>query len=465
MNLADMSNEQREEHKIRVSKQIGLDPALGLLDYFWIPQENGFSSLVLYAKRGAAEILRDKHDVHVTVLTRQDGPGYVCFTAEGVNRSGRPEIAIGSASIEGLKGEKLASAVMTASTRALRRLTMQFAGCGVLDESEVYGIPATNASPAASNAQLAGSGVVMPPPQVVLSPEAGKDITPLPETKTEYRVPFTPHVGETVKFETQEQFEARQAELRATAQAALVAPEQANSAVPIQAFDAGGPPNITEEPRKRRGRGPARKNTKDISSPGQEPVQAEIPAGHIDAQGVISPIEPVSTTVETAPKTEILQMSPNAVIPESQCSATTPRIETTPFPPLPIAAIQIVNDMVKAAEVLTGVVTIPQPIPVAPAPQPVKVDNLSEAEKTAYLLKWKDYAQNILPAQGRMMPIDSIGGPTMQMRRFVQATQGVPVAELSREQWEDLFGFMDNYLAKNGAPALVEYIQKAIQGK
>ena len=92
MNLADMSNEQREEHKIRVSKQIGLDPALNLLDYFWIPQENGLSSLVLYAKRGAAEILRDKHDVHVTVLTRQDGPGYVCFTAEGVNKSGRPEI-------------------------------------------------------------------------------------------------------------------------------------------------------------------------------------------------------------------------------------------------------------------------------------------------------------------------------------------------------------------------------------
>jgi len=139
MNLADMSTEQREDYKVKVSQAIGLDPALNLLDYFWIPQENGFNSLVLYAKRGAAEILREKHSVNITSLVREDGPGFVCFIAQGTNKTGRTEIAIGSSSIDGLRGEKLASSVMAASTRALRRLTMQFAGCGVLDESEVYG--------------------------------------------------------------------------------------------------------------------------------------------------------------------------------------------------------------------------------------------------------------------------------------------------------------------------------------
>jgi hypothetical protein len=452
MNLADMSNEQREEHKIRVSKQIGLDPALNLLDYFWIPQEGGLSSLVLYAKRGAAEILREKNDVHVTVLTRQDGPGYVCFTAEGVNKAGRPEIAIGSASIEGLRGEKLASAVMTASTRALRRLTMQFAGCGVLDESEVYGVPATNATPAASNAQLAGSSVVMPPPQAVPNSEVGKDITSAPiEAKTEYRIPFVPHVGETVKFETQEQFEARQAELRDDAKAQLGAqnpPKEGDSSQ-----------GIAEEPRKRRGRGPGRKNTKDISSPGQEPVQTEMPAGHIDANANITPIQPVSSNVETAPKTETAPVSALGDIPQSQVSATSPVL--TPQPNLVVTPVQQPNKVDTVQQPVITKTTIEMTDP----PKVTHELALTEAEKAAYLMKWKDYAQNILPAQGKMMPLDSVGGPTMQLRKFVLVSTGSAVTDLDREQWEEVFGFMDSYLAKNGAPALVEYIQKAIQGK
>src|SRR5208282_49084 len=373
MNLVDLNNEQREDYKVKVSQAIGLDPALNLLDYFWIPQENGFNSLVLYAKRGAAEILREKHSVNITSLVREDGPGFVCFTAQGTNKTGRTEIAIGSSSIDGLRGEKLASSVMAASTRALRRLTMQFAGCGVLDESEVYGLPAQNAPQAAANAQLAGSGVVMPPPQVAPNTEVGKDITPEPGSSEQI------------------------AKVYAEGKAFL-------ETTPISSFDAGGPPNVhpnppkegdslqspAEEPRKRRGRKP--RNSKDISSPGQESVavQTEMPVGHIDAQGIISPTEPVSAVVETAPKTEILQM-----------------------PPLPIAAIQMVNEMVKAAEVLSGVVTIPQPVSATPpAQQPAKVE-LSEAQKAAYLSKWRDYTQNILPIQGKMMPSDGIGRSTM----------------------------------------------------
>jgi hypothetical protein len=102
-----------------------------------------------------------------------------------------------------------------------------------------------------------------------------------------------------------------------------------------------------------------------------------------------------------------------------------------------------------------------QPPTVTHAP----VVELTEAQKTAYLLKWREYAQNILPSAGKMMPMDSVGGPTMQLRKFVLVTTGSAVTDLDQEQWDEFIGFLDSYSQKNGAPALVEYIQKAILGK
>src|SRR5208282_1316540 len=90
---------------------------------------------------------------------------------------------------------------------------------------------------------------------------------------------------------------------------------------------------------------------------------------------------------------------------------------------------------------------------------------LSEAQKAAYLSKWRDYTQNILPSVGKMMPLDGVGGSTMQLRKFVLVTTGSAVTDLNQELWDETLGFLDSYVAKNGAPALVEYIQKAISGK
>ena len=106
------------------------------------------------------------------------GGSVVFNTATGTNKAGRQEVAVGSKSIVGLSGKQLDDAVMTASTRALRRLTMQFTTLGILDGSEVVAVVGQDINPAGS-AQLASSAI--PPffttPTVAANNAPGKDVT------------------------------------------------------------------------------------------------------------------------------------------------------------------------------------------------------------------------------------------------------------------------------------------------
>jgi hypothetical protein len=144
-----------------------------------MPDDRGTNKLVAYARKGTTDILRGIHGIDVTSLVKDDGPGYVAFTATGKNHEGRQEIAMGAHSVQGLLGERHAYAVMTAQTRALRRLTLQFVGGGLLDSSEVSDQINNNA---ASKAQLA-SPVVTPPPQVPVTSAPGKDTEEMVEPK------------------------------------------------------------------------------------------------------------------------------------------------------------------------------------------------------------------------------------------------------------------------------------------
>jgi hypothetical protein len=260
-NLSELTNEQREAHRAAVCKAVGLDPdpALGMLDYFWMVQEDGMRGLVLYAKRNATELLREIHGVSVTKMTREDGPGFVSFEVEGTNKAGRREISIGSAATEGLRGERLASAVMTASTRGLRRLALQFAGHGLLDESEVRLQLLTDGPPAASGAVLAGSPMVIPPPAPPTSTNAspGRDITPNSE-------PI-----KTTIDQTPEEFSAAQQALRDEAKAQLMAKSMPGEPA---GYGISDPPNLAPAAPAKQKRTRARRNTVSIASPGQEPV-------------------------------------------------------------------------------------------------------------------------------------------------------------------------------------------------
>lgn len=96
---------------------------------------------VLYATKDATEQLRKLHGISVVELTNDLQPGstYV-VTCKVKDRDGKTDISTGAVSLEGLKGEHLANALMKAETKAKRRATLSICGLGMLDESEIHSI-------------------------------------------------------------------------------------------------------------------------------------------------------------------------------------------------------------------------------------------------------------------------------------------------------------------------------------
>jgi hypothetical protein len=191
--LSQLNAEQLEQYKRDVSEFIGLDPDLNGLDTIWMPNETGpGKSLVLYARRGTAEILRNLKGIEVDSLEDHMVQGSLVYNVTGHDKTGRHERAVGSKFIQGLTGKALDDAIMTGSTRALRRLTMQFTSLGILDESEVQAILGDISNPA-SSAQLAGSPLVLPPsPQVAPNNAPGCDIT---EKQVDIKADMAPPVA------------------------------------------------------------------------------------------------------------------------------------------------------------------------------------------------------------------------------------------------------------------------------
>ena len=425
MNLNTATNEQLEEYRQKTASILKIDPFM--LDYIWMnDSETGLKNRVLYAKRGAAEVLRQNLKISILSMVPYESNGWLMFTATGQDGTGRQEIAHGSAYVDGLKADKKAHSVMTASTRALRRLTLQFVAGGVLDETEVQAQSALQGPVAASNAALAGSPAVMPPPQMAPSTMPGKDITPLPSQNE------TPLVNQSENI----------AKVYAEGAAALAAMSVPKAVIP-EYFDAQNPPkegdslqtiadvdpkcqvyvqeNLTEPRKKRQYR---RKNQVDIASPGQ---QTEMPVGQIDATGKIIPISPepvVSTVVEMTVQPE------KVALPLAQ--------------PISVAPPQSLEKQALTTE---------EPVkPVIPV--------LSKEKQDEYRTRLSKYYNDVLP-RGGMQSSEGIGGPTMKTRRFAAIHTGVAdTKQMTEDHWEDLFEFLDANAVN--PKFLVDYINKAL---
>ncbi|VVB50890.1 Uncharacterised protein [uncultured archaeon] len=168
-----------------VSAYVGLPPELNAFDTIWMDNEGApGKSLVVYARRGTAEILRDKLGIEVDSLTDKMVNSSIVYTAAGHTNhpdTGRPlrhEIAIGSKNLHALQGKALDDAIMTASTRALRRLTMQFTTLGILDESEVKASINDVVNPAAGALPAVNNTPSIFIPSMTPNNSSGKDITP-----------------------------------------------------------------------------------------------------------------------------------------------------------------------------------------------------------------------------------------------------------------------------------------------
>lgn len=177
--LESLTEAQRQEYYLAACEHYRVPPELNLLAFMYMDAGDGKRNLVLYAKKGATDLMREQHGISTTKIIKDGGPGYVAWIVEGRNAKGRTEMAVGSASIEGLKGQQLANAVMIAHTRANRRLTLQFVGGGLLDESELN---ETTTDINRANTPLSAMATLPAPVQPVVNAntEAGKDVTLTP---------------------------------------------------------------------------------------------------------------------------------------------------------------------------------------------------------------------------------------------------------------------------------------------
>jgi hypothetical protein len=134
--LGSLTPAERLHYYNSVCTSVGLNPLTKPFDYLVLN-----SKLVLYANRGCAEQLRQIHNVNLTIKAREAVEGCFVVSCAASLPGGRTDESVGAVSLEGLKGEARANAMMKAETKAKRRATLSICGLTFLDESEIEAIP------------------------------------------------------------------------------------------------------------------------------------------------------------------------------------------------------------------------------------------------------------------------------------------------------------------------------------
>ena len=134
--LARLTPDQRNAYYKAVCDSLGLNPLTRPFEFIVL---NG--KLTMYARKDATDQLRKLHGVSIRIVGRDVMDDLMVVTAEATDKTGRTDSSIGAVSIAGLRGEAKANALMKAETKARRRVTLALCGLGILDESEVDGIP------------------------------------------------------------------------------------------------------------------------------------------------------------------------------------------------------------------------------------------------------------------------------------------------------------------------------------
>ena len=172
--LSKLTPEAQNEYVLAICEFLDVPPELGLIGLSWMDSGDGARNLTPYVRRGATDIIRNRRGIDIDSLVESNGSGYVGWIVRGHDNTGRHEMAVGAVSTDGIKGRAIADAVKTSQTQALRRMTLQFAGGGFLDESEIHEKTSSLSNSAAALELLPRA----PAPTVTPNVEAGKDITP-----------------------------------------------------------------------------------------------------------------------------------------------------------------------------------------------------------------------------------------------------------------------------------------------
>ena len=135
--LSRLTPEQRVVHYNNVCRSLGLNPLTQPFQYVTL---NG--KLQLYARKDATDQLRKINKISITIPSTKVTDGLLTVHARATDEAGRTDEDFGVVFVGGLKGEAAANALMKATTKAKRRVTLSISGLGFLDEAEMDSIPA-----------------------------------------------------------------------------------------------------------------------------------------------------------------------------------------------------------------------------------------------------------------------------------------------------------------------------------
>jgi hypothetical protein len=134
--LSALSSAERMGYYRAVCNSVGLNPLTRPFEYLKL---NG--KLTLYARKDATDQLRSIHGVSIEIMESSEVNGCYVVRARATNTYGRTDEDLGVVPIANLQGEALANAMLKATTKAKRRVTLSICGLGFLDETEADSIP------------------------------------------------------------------------------------------------------------------------------------------------------------------------------------------------------------------------------------------------------------------------------------------------------------------------------------
>ena len=130
--MARLTAKQQLTYVARLCESLGLNPLTQPFAYLRLQ-----GKLVLYAKKDAAEQLRQKHQVSLHLERADVVDGVYIVHASARLPNGRTDADMGAVDVSNLRGEARCNAMLKAVTKAKRRVTLSICGLGMLDESEI----------------------------------------------------------------------------------------------------------------------------------------------------------------------------------------------------------------------------------------------------------------------------------------------------------------------------------------
>lgn len=134
--LSGLKEEQLTGYYNYRCQQVGLDPSAKPFDLLVLSGKK-----VLYANAGATQQLSNLHGLSTAITNRERVENVYLVSVRCTGKDGRSSENQGAVDISGLSGEKLANALMKATTKAIRRTVLAHCGLGMLDETELDTIP------------------------------------------------------------------------------------------------------------------------------------------------------------------------------------------------------------------------------------------------------------------------------------------------------------------------------------